>query len=84
MSGWIETSARDGVETRAQTCARRGAAAIVFTDIRRDGTGRASNVAGDARARRASERCRSSPRGGVGSLDDVRRARAVDAGGVAA
>ncbi len=80
VQGWLETS-----ETDALTLARRfedvGVAAIVYTDIARDGTGAGVNLAETvALARAISIPVIAS--GGVGSLDDVRAARASGVAGV--
>ena len=70
VSGWLETS-----ETDALTLARRfedaGVAALIHTDIARDGTGAGPNLeASEALARAV--RLPVIASGGVGSLDDVR------------
>jgi len=80
VQGWLETS-----ETDALTLARRfedaGVAAIIYTDIARDGTGAGVNLAETtALARAISVPVIAS--GGVGSLDDVRAARASGVAGV--
>jgi phosphoribosylformimino-5-aminoimidazole carboxamide ribotide isomerase len=72
VSGWLETS-----ETDALTLARRfedaGVAALIHTDIARDGTGEGPNL--DATAALAREvRVPVIASGGVGSLADVRNA----------
>ncbi|MBM4384724.1 MAG: 1-(5-phosphoribosyl)-5-[(5-phosphoribosylamino)methylideneamino]imidazole-4-carboxamide isomerase [Deltaproteobacteria bacterium] len=80
VQGWLETS-----ETDALTLARQfedaGVAAIVYTDIARDGTGTGVNLAETvALARAISIPVIAS--GGVGSLDDVRAARASGVAGL--
>jgi phosphoribosylformimino-5-aminoimidazole carboxamide ribotide isomerase len=80
VQGWLETS-----ETDALTLARRfedaGVAAIIYTDIARDGTGAGVNLAETtALARAISVPVIAS--GGVGSLEDVRAARASGVAGV--
>jgi phosphoribosylformimino-5-aminoimidazole carboxamide ribotide isomerase len=80
VQGWLETS-----ETDALTLARRfedaGVAAIVYTDIARDGTGAGVNLAETtALARAVSIPVIAS--GGVGSLADVRAARASGVAGL--
>jgi phosphoribosylformimino-5-aminoimidazole carboxamide ribotide isomerase len=80
VQGWLETS-----ETDALTLARRfedaGVAAIVYTDIARDGTGAGLNLGETvALARAVSIPVIAS--GGVGSLEDVRAARASGVAGV--
>ena len=72
VSGWLETS-----ETDALTLARRfedaGVAALIHTDIARDGTGAGPNLdATEAIARAVRVPVIAS--GGVGALDDVRAA----------
>jgi len=80
VQGWLEES-----ETDALTLARRfedaGVAAIVYTDIARDGTGAGVNLAETtALARAVSIPVIAS--GGVGSLEDVRAARASGVAGL--
>ena len=80
VQGWLETS-----ETDSLTLARRfedaGVAAIVYTDIARDGTGAGVNLAETtALARAVSIPVIAS--GGVGSLADVRAARASGVAGL--
>jgi phosphoribosylformimino-5-aminoimidazole carboxamide ribotide isomerase len=81
VSGWLETS-----ETDATTLARRfadaGVAAIIHTDIARDGTGAGPNLAATA-ALAAEVAIPVIASGGVGSLDDVRAACQLAARGVA-
>ena len=72
VSGWLEIS-----ETDALTLARRfedaGVAALIHTDIARDGTGAGPNLDATAAIARA-VRVPVIASGGVGSLDDVRAA----------
>lgn len=79
VSGWLEDAGADALAI-ALRAERAGAAAIVFTDIRRDGTGAGADVAATV----ALARAQSVPvivSGGVHDLEDVRRARAAfDAG----
>lgn len=79
VSGWLEEGEASALEI-ARRAERAGAAAIVFTDIHRDGTGAGANL----EATLALARAQSVPvivSGGVHDLDDVRRARAAfDAG----
>ena len=79
VSGWLEDGAKDALEV-ARRAEQAGAVAIVFTDIRRDGTGAGADV--DATI--ALARAQAVPvivSGGVHDLGDVRRARAAfDAG----
>jgi phosphoribosylformimino-5-aminoimidazole carboxamide ribotide isomerase len=78
VSGWEEGSSVAATALAAAVAAA-GAAAIVYTDIRRDGTGRGPNVEETAAVARAAG-IPVIASGGVGSLDDVRAvaARAGD------
>jgi len=70
VAGWMRDSDTD-VETLAARVADAGAAAIVFTDIARDGTGDGVNAAAvDALAAKVALPVIAS--GGVATLDDVR------------
>src|SRR5262249_53775191 len=75
IDGWLREAATgaDDVAARADAA---GAAAIVLTDIRRDGTGAGANLDAtmDFAARHPTPVIVS---GGVGSVDDVRRGRAA-------
>jgi phosphoribosylformimino-5-aminoimidazole carboxamide ribotide isomerase len=67
--GWLETSAVDAIEL-AQHMEQRGAAAIIYTDIQRDGTLQGPNIP----ALRTMAKVVSMPviaSGGVGSLRDL-------------
>ncbi|HZP42597.1 MAG TPA: 1-(5-phosphoribosyl)-5-[(5-phosphoribosylamino)methylideneamino]imidazole-4-carboxamide isomerase [Candidatus Binatia bacterium] len=80
-AGWTEASA---VEARAAAAAAAamGAAAVIYTDIGRDGTQRGPDVEGT----RAVARAAGIPviaSGGVGSVDDVRALAALASDGVA-
>jgi len=81
VEGWTETS-----ELAAEDLARRfedaGVAAIVYTDIARDGMLTGPNLEATA-ALAAHVRIPVIASGGVGSLDDVRRAAALASRGVA-
>jgi phosphoribosylformimino-5-aminoimidazole carboxamide ribotide isomerase len=80
VQGWLETTGVDAVEL-ARDMEQRGAAGIVFTDIDRDGTGKGVSVESTARLAQAL----SIPvvaSGGVHSLDDVARLRAVASSGI--
>lgn len=82
VRGWTETSGVEVLEA-ARGCAARGAAGFLYTDISRDGT--ASGVDVEATARLAESVGLSViASGGVASLDDVRRLRAVESRGVVA
>ncbi|MBI5504632.1 MAG: 1-(5-phosphoribosyl)-5-[(5-phosphoribosylamino)methylideneamino]imidazole-4-carboxamide isomerase [Deltaproteobacteria bacterium] len=75
VKGWLENTAIDAI-VLARDMQSRGAAGIIFTDIDRDGTGH--GVAAESTARLAE--ALSIPvvaSGGVDSLDDVSRLRAV-------
>lgn len=75
VAGWAEATALDA-GAFARTVAEAGAAAIIHTDIARDGTGEGLNVA----ATRAIARGVPVPviaSGGVGSLADVEAARSA-------
>jgi phosphoribosylformimino-5-aminoimidazole carboxamide ribotide isomerase len=75
VAGWTKDSTTDaaGLAVEVQ---RAGAAAIVFTDIARDGTGDGVNAAAvDALAAEVDVSVIAS--GGVASLDDIRKLRAL-------
>lgn len=79
VDGWLGDSDATAIEI-ARRAERAGAAAIVFTDIRRDGTGLGANLQATLEFARA----HTVPvvvSGGVARLEDVRAARAAfDAG----
>lgn len=78
--GWEVDSPRIPVDF-AREWMREGVATFVYTDVRRDGSLEGPNV--DAVARFASETgARVIASGGVGTLDDLRRLRAVESQGV--
>ena len=80
-AGWTEDEGVDAVDLAAQAAAA-GAAAVVYTDIGRDGTERGPDLAGT----RAVARAAGIPviaSGGVGAADDVRAVAALAADGVA-
>lgn len=81
VEGWLETS-----ETSALDLARRfedaGVAALIHTDIARDGMGAGPNLEATAELAEAVT-IPVIASGGVGSLDDVRRARALADRGIA-
>jgi phosphoribosylformimino-5-aminoimidazole carboxamide ribotide isomerase len=80
-AGWTETAALDAT-TAAGRAAALGAAAVVYTDIGRDGTERGPDLEGT----RAIARAAGVPviaSGGIGGLDDVRAVAALAADGVA-
>ena len=80
VQGWMETTDVDAVEL-ARDMEARGAAGIVFTDIDRDGTGKGVSVESTARLA-ASLSIPVVASGGVHSVDDVTRLRAVEANGI--
>jgi phosphoribosylformimino-5-aminoimidazole carboxamide ribotide isomerase len=78
--GWLEVSAVRAIDV-AERVASMGAAAIIHTDIARDGTGRGVNAdATDEIARAVAIPVFAS--GGVASLDDVRLLKATAVRGV--
>lgn len=81
VSGWVEDSGRNVVEL-AVDAERRGAAGIVYTDIDRDGTTAGVNVEGTAAIADA-VRIPVYASGGVSSVEDLARLRAVEGRGVA-
>jgi phosphoribosylformimino-5-aminoimidazole carboxamide ribotide isomerase len=79
IDGWLRDSEATALGI-ARHAAAAGAAAIVFTDIRRDGTGQGANLEATV-AFAAAHAVPVIVSGGVASLDDVHRARlAFDAG----
>jgi phosphoribosylformimino-5-aminoimidazole carboxamide ribotide isomerase len=79
VSGWLEEGASEPLEI-ARRAEQAGAAAIVFTDIRRDGTGAGANLQATLEVARA-QAVPVIVSGGVHDLGDVQRAReAFDAG----
>jgi phosphoribosylformimino-5-aminoimidazole carboxamide ribotide isomerase len=80
-AGWLEESALGPAEVAARA-ADLGAAAVVYTDVGRDGTERGPDLAGTrAVARAAGVPVLAS--GGIGSVADVRAVAALAADGVA-
>ncbi len=80
VKGWLEDTAVDAIAL-AREMESRGAGGIIFTDIDRDGTGHGVAVESTARLAAAL----SIPvvaSGGVDSVDDVRRLRAVESSGI--
>lgn len=78
--GWLETSDIDAIAL-AQQMEQRGAAAIIYTDIQRDGTLQGPNIA----ALRAMAKAVSMPviaSGGVGNLRDLLSLLPLEAQGV--
>lgn len=81
VRGWLETS-RTTALALAQRFQDAGVAALIHTDIARDGMGSGPNLEATA-ALAAAVSIPVIASGGVGSLDDVRRARALAEGGIA-
>jgi len=79
VEGWVETSTVTAIEL-GRRAAGWGAAALLYTDVARDGTGRGPNVEATA-ALAAAVDCEVIASGGVASLDHV---RALAAAGVPA
>jgi phosphoribosylformimino-5-aminoimidazole carboxamide ribotide isomerase len=80
VAGWLETSETDAL-TLASRFEDAGVAALIYTDIARDGTGAGPNLAETlALARAVAIPVIAS--GGVGSLADVRAARASGVAGL--
>jgi phosphoribosylformimino-5-aminoimidazole carboxamide ribotide isomerase len=80
LSGWLEDTATDAVEFARQV-EEAGAARIVYTDILSDGMMKGPNL--DAtRAVALAVKIPVTISGGVSSLDDLRRARAIACDGV--
>jgi phosphoribosylformimino-5-aminoimidazole carboxamide ribotide isomerase len=71
VAGWEEATGQDAVEV-ARASVARGAAAILYTDVARDGTGVGPNVAATARLWRELEPVPVIASGGIGALDDLR------------
>lgn len=80
--GWTESSGVSVVDA-AVACERNGAAGFLFTDISRDGTGHGVNVEATVALAESTE-LPVIASGGVASLDDVVRLRAVERRGIAA
>jgi phosphoribosylformimino-5-aminoimidazole carboxamide ribotide isomerase len=79
VEGWVETSTISAIEL-GQRAASWGAAALLYTDVSRDGTGKGPNVAATA-SLAAAVSIDVIASGGVHSLDDL---RALAAAGVPA
>lgn len=78
--GWAETAALPATDLAARL-ADAGAAAIIFTDIGRDGMLGGLNVAATLRIAAAAASVPVIASGGVGGLDDLAALRAQDPGG---
>jgi len=75
VSGWVEASDVTAIEL-GRRAAEWGAAALLYTDVSRDGTGAGPNVAATA-ALAAAVDLEVIASGGVSSLDDLRALRAA-------
>lgn len=78
--GWTEKTGIDAVDF-ARRVADVGVRRVIYTDIARDGKLQGPNVEATARMARESG-LKVTASGGVGSLDDIRRLRAVESDGV--
>jgi len=79
VAGWVEASDVTAIEL-GRRAAAWGAAALLYTDVARDGTGAGPNIAATA-ALAAAVDCEVIASGGVSSLDDL---RALHAAGIPA
>ncbi len=75
--GWTETTSIDATDL-AKDCVFRGARAVLYTDIARDGTGEGPNVAATERLARAVPDALVIASGGIGSLDHLRALAATE------
>src|SRR5204863_4234927 len=80
VAGWTESENVDAVTVAARVAAM-GAAAVIYTDVERDGTERGPDLAGTRAVARAA-RVPVIASGGVGSLDDVRAIASLGVAGV--
>ena len=80
VAGWTESENVDAVTVAARVAAM-GAAAVIYTDVERDGTERGPDLAGTRAVARAA-RVPVIASGGVGSLDDVRAIALLGVAGV--
>ena len=80
--GWLETTEIDAVEL-AIDLVGRGARAVLYTDIARDGTGEGANVAQTAKLAAAVPDALVIASGGIGSLGDIRALAAAEVIGAA-
>lgn len=76
IGGWTRSSEADPVRLAAEV-ARGGAAHVIVTDVRRDGTRRGPNRELLARMRAALPTTRLVAAGGIGSADDLRQLAAL-------
>jgi phosphoribosylformimino-5-aminoimidazole carboxamide ribotide isomerase len=75
VDGWTRTLALTALELRRRAGAA-GAAAVIYTDVRRDGTGRGPNLAATA-ALAAEAGLPVIASGGIAGVDDLRRLAAI-------
>jgi len=80
LRGWLEDSAETVVDLAA-TYDAGGVAAVIVTDIGRDGTLGGPDLVGLGEVLGATQRIDVIASGGVGSLDDLRALAAVEVGG---
>jgi phosphoribosylformimino-5-aminoimidazole carboxamide ribotide isomerase len=71
VEGWAEATTVDAFDLAAQSV-EAGAAAILYTDIARDGTGTGPNVEASGRLARVLHPTPVIASGGIGSLDHLR------------
>ena len=80
VKGWQEKTATDAVDL-ARRCEEDGATRIIYTDIGRDGTGLGVNVDETLKIARA-VKVPVIASGGVSSLEDIQRIKAIEGEGV--
>ncbi|HKA32089.1 MAG TPA: 1-(5-phosphoribosyl)-5-[(5-phosphoribosylamino)methylideneamino]imidazole-4-carboxamide isomerase, partial [Candidatus Binatia bacterium] len=80
VKGWMETTALDAVEL-ARRVESDGASRVIYTDIARDGTREGVNVEETRRVAQAVN-IPVIASGGVATLDDIRRLKAIEKDGV--
>src|SRR5262249_46027132 len=80
VKGWMETAALDAVEL-ARRVESDGASRVIYTDIARDGTREGVNVEETRRVAQAVN-IPVIASGGVATLDDIRRLKAIEKDGV--
>jgi phosphoribosylformimino-5-aminoimidazole carboxamide ribotide isomerase len=80
IKGWKETTSLDAIEL-AQRCEANGASRIIYTDIRRDGTGDGINIDETLKLAR-SVQIPTIASGGVATLVDIRRLIPLESDGV--
>ena len=80
VEGWAQTSNMDALEL-AKMFEDAGVAAIIYTDIDRDGTGTGVNVE-ETKALAASTKIPVIASGGIGSLENIRAVKAANLQGV--